>query len=488
MKTLPYFFHKYYYDGKMYRAILILAWALPLTAAPFSGRILDARNGAPVYSALVRVIRPSPHEVIAELETDRAGNFAGDEIPSGDYRLEISKNNFQPTVTDIHWDSTALAPMSIRLLKLGAIAGRVLDAQGAPLRDAMVYTFTVPMAGSIDVIGGPVREHSNVHPDAAGQYRIHGLRPGRYAVGVVHDSGVALYPNNTAPQMFDVLSGEEYRADFSIATGVTYKVHGTIHGTIDGDAKGGYGVTLVTPGMRSVAIAQQWTAGKNTFQFDHVPPGSYDVLAAGPMTGYGVRAITVDDTPVYGRIHVDVNANVDDVHVAMAPGKSLSLKLEEPPLGCQRGAKAWVTPAEDWGVLATHNVSLTPGNAEKVTGLAPGPYWIVSADPSADCVLPSGLAEAGGTVGVSLQLNASISGIVKSAGDLLLTSLDPYSTEPSRVVSIDREHRYSIGRLRPGRYALVLSNVENSVEAEITVFAGEHKEVDLHLPEKKETP
>src|SRR6266404_5803624 len=150
--------------------ILAIAWfSLQAAAVPFHGRVVDDRTDSPVYSALLRVIRPSPREVIADLETDRAGRFSADEIPAGEYRLEISKANFQPTIMDIQWSASTQQDFHIRLVHLGTIAGKILDSQGQPVRNAIVVTF--------DMGERPARPvGSYVQVDAKGEYRAFGLR------------------------------------------------------------------------------------------------------------------------------------------------------------------------------------------------------------------------------------------------------------------------------------------------------------------------
>ena len=82
--------------------------------------------------------------------------------------------------------------------------------------------------------------------DSRGQYRLHGLAPGEYAVAVSYGastatfgshggavvrpgigSGVQFYPSNQRPQFFTVSGGEQYRnIDFVVAPAALHSLNG----------------------------------------------------------------------------------------------------------------------------------------------------------------------------------------------------------------------------------------------------------------------
>jgi len=478
----------------MKSAIALLLLTLPAAGAPFQGRVVDTRTGSPVYSALVRVMKPSPREVIADLETDRAGHFSAEEIPYGDYRLEISKPNFQPTTVNIQWSATADLHFNIRLVRLGAIEGSVLDAEGKPVHNALVYTFAMEGAA----IGPPLRSHSYAQVDAQGKYRVFGLQPGRYAVGVSYSdnrpgvgSGMQLFPNNARPQEFGVSGGEEHHADFSIFSSVVY----SLKGVVEASSPAGYGVTLVAAGLRSVALGQMRTGPDSKFEFEGVPGGSYDILVAGPTKGYGVRAIVLETSPTFGRLHVDVGADMENLRVPLAPAKSVSVILKDRPEGCPATASVVLTLLEDWGILSTPNAVANFAKEQSVDGLAPGPYRISVTNPPPGCSAPPKAIDvnASATVELPFERSGSITGSLveksrASEAEILLVAMRPESTEANRMVPLDATGQFAVNDLGPGHYLIIVSSGEASETVDVDVLTGKPTQVELHVPARKERP
>jgi hypothetical protein len=115
----------------------------------------------------------------ADLETYGQGRFEAVELGEGDYRLEISKPNFLPASLRISLkgrDGVVKAP--IRIVRMGAITGRVVDQGGKPVTGATAFALSKPPAGQ------PLRprldtgRHASVDP--SGRYRLtDALRPMR---------------------------------------------------------------------------------------------------------------------------------------------------------------------------------------------------------------------------------------------------------------------------------------------------------------------
>ena len=374
------------------------------------------------------------------------------------------------------------------MVRLAAIEGNVLDSQGKPVRNALVYTF--PMEGATP--GPPLREHSYVQVDAQGKYRVFGLRPGRYAIGVSYSdnrpgvgSGMLLFPNNASPQPFAASGGEEHHADFSIFSSVLYR----LKGAAETSSTAVFGVTLVATGLRSVALVQKQTGPGGTFEFEGVPSGSYDILVSGPTKGYGFRSVVLDSNPTFGRLHIDVGADMENLRIPVSPAKSVTVILKERPEGCPATVNAALSLIEDWGVQGSPNVSASFGKEQSVDGLAPGPYRITAVNLPAGCSATSAAIDLNAKAAVELpfQRTGSISGTLDSAeGEILLVAMDAASTEANQMVQLDSDAHFTIGGLRPGHYRLIVSSGDVSEALEAEVVAGKPLHVDLHMPAKRE--
>ena len=160
-----------------------------------SGVILDRGTGAPLAGASVLLTQRGNGQGFPARRfiTDARGRFVfRDLTPSPTYNLMVSKPGFldeyfcspvadyataQPiSLADGQWVST----IEVRLTKLGAITGRVVDEAGEPVVGIFVRTLTeVPVAGRPQLAAGDF-----ARTDDRGEYRIGGLRAGRYFVTV----------------------------------------------------------------------------------------------------------------------------------------------------------------------------------------------------------------------------------------------------------------------------------------------------------------
>src|SRR5688572_16653149 len=226
-------------------AVLIAICAGAATADTLEGRVVEDHTNNPLASVELRVYRIGQPYLAAELETDTAGRFMAEGLLPGEYRIEVAKANYIGATLRRNGVSGG---MVIRLVRSGVISGVITDAQGEPIRGAAVYVMPKPADG------GPFRASLNpgesrfTQAGERGQYRVHSLAPGEYAVAVSYGaspsiygstgggapragvgSGVQFYPTNARPQIFAVAGGEEYRnIDFSITPGILTAITGKI--------------------------------------------------------------------------------------------------------------------------------------------------------------------------------------------------------------------------------------------------------------------
>jgi len=105
-------------------------------------------------------------------KTDEAGRFALDAVPPGKRRLAVDAAGFVPYASEpIEFEDEKEAPALAVKLEAGVtIAGRVLDAAGAPIEGASVT------ASSANRRGGPPASRKATS-DATGAYVVRGLAP-----------------------------------------------------------------------------------------------------------------------------------------------------------------------------------------------------------------------------------------------------------------------------------------------------------------------
>ena len=183
--------------------------AQPTGTAAISGVVTDAHTGRPVAGASVFLYGVGSRFSRPQVLTDARGRFVFVDLPSthqysvvatragygaGEYEGPASAVAKAATVLPAEFvfptsttvpirlsDGEWMRDANVRLWRLGAIAGRVVDERGEPIVGAAVRAFTRRMAaGRPLLVPGPVAT-----TDDRGAYRFPVMRPGRYFVAVL---------------------------------------------------------------------------------------------------------------------------------------------------------------------------------------------------------------------------------------------------------------------------------------------------------------
>ncbi len=453
--------------------------------ARIQGAVVEDHTGAPLHSAIVRVARLSPSQVIADLETDDQGRFASPPLAPGTYRLEISKPNYAPANLRLDVQEST-PPVVARLIRNGVITGRVTDPRQQPVRGATIAAFRRP-ATSL-----PARPATNwgarwqATSGGDGTYRIFGLPPGEYVVAVFYGNystygldqvsapsteqrlgaGVQFYPNNAKPESATISGGEEIRGiDFSLpppqpATQAKYSAAGETPSDPPG-ARFMFQLMAMDP-ARPVGYM---LTPQNTFRFQNLAPGSYTVLA---MALEGNKS-SVPDTPqdtLFGRTTIRVtDRNVENVSITPEKGLTARLTLSGDGGDCPAKVEAVLAPLEAETFLPARRVPVQAGEQQPVEGLAPVPYRI-SVSGLGDACYTAGdavLDLSNGDPGlftIPLSPLASISGRLdagtRPASDfaVVLVGAPGPSGTPVQVAYPDAESRFTFPGLYPGAYRI----------------------------------
>jgi len=480
----------------------------PAVAETLEGRVYEDHSGSALVTAAVRIFSSGERSVAAELETDGVGRFAATGLPAGEYRLELSKPNYVGTTLRLSLPLREPGPVSIRLVRLGVIAGRVTNAEGKPVPGGRVVVMAQP-AGNLPL--QPTRMTAMV--DDTGQYRLYGLPLGKYAVAVSYasfnpggGSGLHLYPETSRPRLFAISGGEEYLGvDFVFLPAALYRVSGTVELPAAGRAV----VSLLSIEQPSLPVALAWTESDGKFRIDGIPPGSYELVASSSVTGYGGFGAILGPEPLYGRARVEVaGEDVSGISVSLSKGRAVSFVLRaagsaKPPAGCPASARLALTPIEALGSMQRQGAELNFDKPVTIENLPPGRYQAAVSNLGGECYcasnpvvdLTSGSAPS--VVEVEIAPAGSITGRLigtKNPAQFAVALLAAGSVDGGQSLQItlpDFGGAFTFGGLPPGRYRIAARPATessarwiNSIAQmfEIDVPGGRTTEVELPAP------
>lgn len=482
-----------------------------LQAQDFTGRVVQDSTGDPVATAEIKVHKPGMRELIADLETDRQGNFSGSGLPPGDYAIDVLKPNFLTTTFPIRLPASSI---QIRLLHFAVMDGNVINAQGEPVAGIVRASWgqTIGATRVTVLTKQPVSEEwrsvKDVALDAKGHFRFFDLPPGQYQLGmwfygINEGSGMQLYRDNAHPRIFTVAGGEVYNnLNFLIPPNPSYKISGSIALP---EPKQKFALALGLPDQPLLPVSIALSDDDGTFHFDKVPTGTYDLFVAGPTAGYGqFESVLKDKGQLYGRMRIQVAASdIAGVAVPLMPAKSLTVILRPHggnafPAGCPQTAGLTVTPLEPWGVQFGGRATVSAGKEQTIPEIPPGRVRLSATGLGPDCFQAEDIAvdlskDVAQPVAVQVAAAGSIRGtlppnIVPSAYAIIL--LDAGSSQgTSRLAYPDANRQFTFRGLRPGRYRIAAQPsggapgkrwVANFAEMkEINVTAGAPVTIDL---------
>ncbi len=283
--------------------------------------------------------------------TDASGKFSVRSIEPGQYRISVRRNGYvsseqsgrralTPGSTLTLSTSQTIKGVEARLIPHGVVTGRVLDFDGEPMVSANVqlmrYRYTQQGQRELTPVNA-------AQTNDLGEYRVFGLPPGRYYIGVMvlgrmgpgfqqgpgdpagADGPVpTFYPSASDPSQanpIDVQMGFTVQGtDVRLLRARSFPVSGQVVGAPAGRRQGMVMLLPRTDGSLSAAspllrgsIGAPWLPdGKFTVRA--VPPGSYTIMAESFEGENRMR----------GSADVDVgDRGVDNAQVVMQPGFDL---------------------------------------------------------------------------------------------------------------------------------------------------------------------
>jgi hypothetical protein len=316
-----------------------------------SGMVVKLAGSAPLKSARVELSSVEDRTHVYAATTDADGRFALKNVEPRRYRLTVSRNGFvdqeygQKTPND-PGSILRLAPgqqvndLLFRLIPWAVIAGRIRNEDGDPMPWIQVTALREVYTDGKRKLSPDAQETTN----DLGEYRLFGLRPGRYFVsatysarnqGVVEEEIAPVeesaaqeyvptyYPGSPDPAKaatIIVKPGDEIPSvDILLQRVAAYKIRGRIYNMITHRA--GKDVSIMMSARNSHLAWSSFvspTTAQNkdgSFVLNDILPGSYT------LTAYWF-----DEGKTYvAKQNIDVgNADVEGVTLTIAPGITIN--------------------------------------------------------------------------------------------------------------------------------------------------------------------
>ena len=294
-----------------------------------SGTVVNSVTGEGIARALVRV----NGQVSRTGFSDSEGHFQFEGLPAEQVTLMAQKPGYYSEQDTTGYSVRAVVisrntgSQTIKLQPMSSISGRVSDALGQSIE-------RIPVRLTCRTLreGRRVWEARGMsETDEDGHFRFPSLMPATYYLSVgpaqfgtqilpAGDKPTTGFPHLYYPGVPDLSSaapvqlnaGQQYQADFSLNPVPVYQVTGTILGQ---PSDRGVALMTFTPSGDELMLRARVNPEVNTFSLDSVPAGSYILKAMSNSEGQRLHA----------EQRISVAANVDNVHLAMAPVMPISV-------------------------------------------------------------------------------------------------------------------------------------------------------------------
>ena len=154
-----------------------------------SGIVIRVLDSAPLKNATVQLVSGEDREHTIATRTTSDGHFELRNVPSGRYRLKVSRDGYveqefgqkKPTDPGAMFalrPSQKMSDLIFKLGRAGVITGHVFNADGEPMPNVMLNAVRQVYRDGKREFQSSAFDRSN----DLGEYRIFGLAPGRYYV------------------------------------------------------------------------------------------------------------------------------------------------------------------------------------------------------------------------------------------------------------------------------------------------------------------
>ena len=427
---------------------LLTTWSGVARAEVIQGTVLEDHSGAAVRAAFVR-LKTIAGVTIKEMETDRSGSFEFLDVAAGVYDVSITKANYASLNARLAAGKTSIASPVLRLIKYGVISGRITSPRvgGTVVVIEQVPNHTIP------------RSYSGTN-DAAGEFRVFGIPPGRYVLAAPFNSantlpgvarGFALYPTNVKPREFEIAGGEQYEAnDFIVPRGGTSTISGKISSPAGPQT---YTLAIVPSDYPSIRVQLTLTAMDGTFKLDNFQPGAYELYASGPVM----------PPSLFAHVHLDLHSqNIENMDIRLEPGRPVEFMLPpaSPNPHCSPDGIITLQSLGNWPLIRDQKIAthITPQQAPiRIENIGPALFAVTAQSTTGGCTgVTDRLLDMTGKVPpqrviMGFQAPGVIHGAAPAASVVILRDVTPGREAPVQAV-FPTALEYRFEGLPPGQY------------------------------------
>jgi hypothetical protein len=424
------------------------------------GSVVNALTGEPVVRAHVGVMSPSA----GSTSTDSSGKWSLSNAACTMALLVATRPGFlqQNKTAGLLVSGSPMHEVKIELTPQSVLYGKVADDQGDPVNSVQLHLLAAR------VLDGRIRfqQEGSASTNDLGEYRIAGLRKGRYflcattmnGIQTVSFAATTCYPGpvdgGNAGAM-EVTAGHEMKVDFTLNQAARVHVRGTVSGLPDGR---GVGINLA-PRANGAAIGGTASSPLRDGRFDFaVASGSYMLMADYFEGG----------KHLFARVPLDVGASdIDNVAVTMQTGFSVTgtvriqTQSQQPARKLQFGvtlrpSDSTLPPGQvKWDTNGTSFsfADLMPGSY-RLESFPPAPFYVRSATLGGQDILSGEFTVSAGAGPIEIVLSddgGSIEGDVVNA-DGQPVSGGVMALRNGRAVIVPANGHFKLQNLAPGDY------------------------------------
>ena len=457
--------------------IAVLLFAIAGVAQTVEGTATNALTNQPV--AGVKVAIEARGKTIGEAMTDGQGAFRVEGLTPGEYTASFRKSGFQTPGRDdaSHrpFRLTAAGPvrLEVRLTPMGKIAGRVVDAAGAPVAGV-----------TVQVLGG--RLGFDETTDQQGKFSSEEVPPGNYVVWAqppksfkppTAGSGermawaATFYPgvaDASAASRVQVRAGMEVGdLEVRLQAVPVHRLHGVVvddHGAPVPKIQVTLGSNLGIFTKAEDRETHTISADDGSFEFPDVSDGIWRLSAELEAGGAKLRAFTAETMAAH---------DLDHIQLRLSPPFTVHGNLiREVPAGAQRkSAPVIVLLTPEGGGSVYHQGNVAADGSFTIEGVHPGRYVLRPISPGPPFYLASlrlGERELPFQAPIDLTSGAipftivyksdggGVRGTVENCGTagVIFYPQDPALQFPEfeRRATCAENGRYEIANMRPGDY------------------------------------
>jgi hypothetical protein len=277
----------------------------PVNTASIEGIVIKEPGSEPLKKVLLQVIADDQNGGSNyTATTDSDGRFRIEKMAGGRYRIYLEKTgyveiNSHGRKSEGHFvslrDGEEIKDFSLQMLPTAIISGRVVDEDGDPMPEAVVFVQRKKPGARLETAGS---ERTN----DLGEFRFHGLFPGQYVIVVMpppdfrdyerqHEKSpkepaqpdmrylTTYYPGTYDAAQASVVTlrpGDELPLNLTLFPSRTYRVRGIVTGIPAGQR---VSVELTSVANQAALRSNEAEEG-GQFEVRGVPPGSYVARAS----------------------------------------------------------------------------------------------------------------------------------------------------------------------------------------------------------------